>query len=198
MTKGLPPIDFDKKKILNWVKKHWQNIQWNGRQIRNAFQTAMALAEFEAKQLTAKSPGGSTNVSPVLDIEKFKLLATTSAQFTEYLLETHGDGEEVIAVRDQVRAVKFKPKTKIRDFSDEDDDEDNDEESSGSGESGSGSGEGSTEESDASDESQSEDSGHEIREKSKKTKKHAKDQKAKSKSSKDERKDKSKGKSRRK
>lgn len=191
-TDGRIPISFNDKKILAWVKKHWQNIQWNGRQIRNAFQTAMALAEFKAKQATIKSPG-SPNVSPVLDTEDLKLLATASAQFSEYLRVTHGEDEEEVAVRDQVRAraVSFQPKTKIQDFSDDEEEED----SSRTGESESSSEEDSSENSEASYESQSEDSGHLHKNKSRKTK--AKDKEAKLKSHKDDRKSQSKGKGRR-
>lgn len=192
LTNGRVPINFNDKKIISWVKKHWRNIQWNGRQIRNAFQTAMALAEFKAKQATTES-SGSANVSPVLDTEHFKLLATASAQFSEYLRVTHGEDEEEVAVRDQVRAVSFQPKTKMRDFSDEDDEEDD---SSGPEEEDSNSEEGSSAKSEASYESESEDSGREKKTKSKKARKNSKDKEAKSKSHRDERKNKSKGKGR--
>lgn len=46
---GLPAIGYDEEEILDWVHEKRKELGWNGRQIRNAFQTAVALAEFEAK-----------------------------------------------------------------------------------------------------------------------------------------------------
>lgn len=55
------PIAFDREKLLSWAKKHFERHDsdkgddpgtykfstWNGRQIRNAFQTAIALASYD-------------------------------------------------------------------------------------------------------------------------------------------------------
>lgn len=126
------PIDFNAKKLTKWVSKYWGVMQWNGRQIRNAFQTAMALAEFEAKQL---SNPGSRLIRPVLEIKQFKLLAKASSQFNDYLRLTHGDDEDQRAVLDQVRAVPT-PSARAKNFHDDDeyddDDDDDDDEDFGS------------------------------------------------------------------
>lgn len=165
---GRLPIDFDDKKILKWVKKHWKTIHWNGRQIRNAFQTAMALTEFKAKQSLGKK-AGSSQKPPLLETEHFKLLAATSAQFSEYLRVTHGDDEEE------------EDSSSASEKSESESDNDNDAKS------------------ESSDESESEESEHERRARSKKAKKVAKKEKGfKSKSTKDGKKDKKEGKGRKK
>ncbi|KAI0508429.1 P-loop containing nucleoside triphosphate hydrolase protein [Xylaria bambusicola] len=51
---------------------------WNGRQIRNAFQTAIAIAMYDASQ----EPG---NVVPILDASQFDKVARTSNEFEYYL-----------------------------------------------------------------------------------------------------------------
>lgn len=101
----IAPIGFNEKKIMAWVKKHWVEIQWNERQIRNAFQTAMALAEFQSRQSDAKRIDRSSKASPVLTTDHFKNLACASAQFNEYLRETQGDDEDETATLDKIRAA---------------------------------------------------------------------------------------------
>ncbi|KAJ4419497.1 hypothetical protein N0V82_004942 [Gnomoniopsis sp. IMI 355080] len=120
------PIEFNSKKIGKWVSKHWKGMNWNGRQIRNAFQTAAALAEFKAKRESAKHPESPT-VHPSLDIKQFRLLVKASNQFNDYLHLTHGDDEDQRAVLDQVRAVPAPSKSRAKIFSDDDEDEDDDE-----------------------------------------------------------------------
>lgn len=52
-TKETRNIHFDEKAMMDWMKKLWKQNKkngvrpWNGRQIRNACQTAAALAEFQ-------------------------------------------------------------------------------------------------------------------------------------------------------
>lgn len=125
MSKEQPPIEFDKRKILGWVKVNSKTLQWNGRQIRNAFQTAVALAEFEAKHETSsrrRRKGLSKNKdddSPLIDIEHFKLIARASIQFNDYLHDTLGDDEDELAARDQIRLKSFTPRSKLKDIEDE-------------------------------------------------------------------------------
>lgn len=65
----------DCKQILSFASKHYRDLEksnttWNGRQIRNAFQTAIALAEWDAhkSQQRYKSP---TPLKPRLEKEHF-------------------------------------------------------------------------------------------------------------------------------
>jgi hypothetical protein len=42
------PVKFDRSKLLEFAEEQYNSdTPWNGRQIRNAFQTAIALAEYE-------------------------------------------------------------------------------------------------------------------------------------------------------
>ncbi|KAK4971270.1 hypothetical protein LTR66_011426 [Elasticomyces elasticus] len=72
---------------------------WNGRQIRNAFQTAVALAEFEAKDSL-----------PHLRWQHFQTVAIASDEFDEYLRKTRGGMYEVeIMAEAGLRAKNYAP-----------------------------------------------------------------------------------------
>ena len=82
----------DRKGILKFASKHYRELvksetTWNGRQIRNAFQTAIALAEWDAYQgrLKFKSP---VPLMPRLEAEHFERVAKASKHFDAYLKET--------------------------------------------------------------------------------------------------------------
>lgn len=109
-----PPIHYDSKKLLKWLDQNWEAMQWNGRQIRNAFQTAIALAEFKAVK------SGSAPKKATLSTELFERIALASMEFSDYLLETHGGDEDHLASRDQVRPKNFEPKAKIKPLEDSD------------------------------------------------------------------------------
>ncbi|GKT52759.1 p-loop containing nucleoside triphosphate hydrolase [Colletotrichum tofieldiae] len=120
---GQQPIKYDKHEIIKWASTNWESLQWNGRQIRNAFQTAIALAEFKAQSRKSGKRAGADTSSPspkkakppVLDQDTFMLIADASNQFNDYLLQAHGQDEDTIAMRDQVRPASFKAKpTRIK------------------------------------------------------------------------------------
>ncbi|XDG07175.1 hypothetical protein ABKA04_006790 [Annulohypoxylon sp. FPYF3050] len=90
-----PPIKVDKEKILRYADLNFEDLHWNGRQIRNAFQSALALAEFKVQD---------TSKSPVLSVEQFDTIAQASHEFDLYLLTTHGLDEDKMAARDKIRA----------------------------------------------------------------------------------------------
>ncbi|KAI1094968.1 hypothetical protein F5B19DRAFT_505076 [Rostrohypoxylon terebratum] len=92
---GHPPIKVDKEKILRYADLNFEDLHWNGRQIRNAFQSALALAEFKVQD---------TSKSPVLSVEQFDTIAQASHEFDLYLLSTHGFDEDKMAARDKIRA----------------------------------------------------------------------------------------------
>lgn len=96
---GLPEIKIDKKKILQYAELNFEVLHWNGRQIRNAFQSALALAEFKLKD-----PKGS----PVISVEQFKTIATASNEFDNYMKTTHGFDEDRLAQRERMRG-EYKP-----------------------------------------------------------------------------------------
>jgi hypothetical protein len=127
-----PPIKFENKKIIKWVKKNWKVMQWNGRQIRNAFQTAIALADFKAKKAETEKKTPSSPTPPFINDGHFKLIAKASIQFSEYLRLTHGNDEDGTAARDQMRLTNFDSKVRFRDVSDSSDDDEDDASDSGS------------------------------------------------------------------
>lgn len=137
---NLPVFEYkdSKSEILNWVKEEWKgsNMRWNGRQIRNAFQTVLALAEFHARTRGGED-GGEKGGNPVVAKRYFKVVANASIEFDNYLKETHGFEEDKIAKRDYTRALAYSPAPERAfrgldqiesDSSEEDEEEDSDEE----------------------------------------------------------------------
>ncbi|KAK4224087.1 hypothetical protein QBC38DRAFT_486247 [Podospora fimiseda] len=103
--RGLLPFEYQKsdmKGIIRWAEESWKKLRWNGRQIRNTFQTVLALAEFDAR-----GNGNSGPTNPVMTKSHFKIVASASVQFNLYLKQTHGHDEDEIAKRDLTRASNF-------------------------------------------------------------------------------------------
>jgi hypothetical protein len=89
-----------------YVTDYWRGhpkARWNGRQIRNACQTALALAEFEAQ-------GGQHDaiIDPdaviSLDVKHFKLVAKAYLNFIEYLKSIYKIYADEKAAEDLIRA----------------------------------------------------------------------------------------------
>ncbi|KAL2673850.1 hypothetical protein Neosp_012294 [[Neocosmospora] mangrovei] len=99
---GLPPFEYKdtEPKIMAWAMETWKALRWNGRQIRNAFQTVLALAEFYEK-----SRGGES--APRV------IVANASTQFNDYLLATHGMDEDKVANREYMRALSYSPSSQL-------------------------------------------------------------------------------------
>ncbi|KAL8857165.1 MAG: hypothetical protein Q9178_006220 [Gyalolechia marmorata] len=86
-------IFVDKEPIQEFTRNHWkEGHRWNGRQIRNAFQTAIALAEYDFHERCGRcaTTGEPPPFMPVLEAKHFKAVAETSAQFHDYLTEILG------------------------------------------------------------------------------------------------------------
>ncbi|KAI2619431.1 P-loop containing nucleoside triphosphate hydrolase protein [Hypomontagnella submonticulosa] len=96
---GRPKIRIDKEKILKYADLNFEELHWNGRQIRNAFQSALALADFKVQD---------TGKSPIISVEQFDTIAQASHEFDHYLQTTHGFDEDKMAARDRVRG-SYKP-----------------------------------------------------------------------------------------
>ncbi|KAF2253000.1 P-loop containing nucleoside triphosphate hydrolase protein, partial [Trematosphaeria pertusa] len=83
----------DKVIILAYAQEIWSKqvarykVAWNGRQIRNAFQTAVALAEYEH---VGASNQANTPTKPVLERRHFEVVADASVEFDQYLQSTLG------------------------------------------------------------------------------------------------------------
>lgn len=76
------------KQIMEFAKQLHKNergaSRWNGRQIRNAFQTAMALAKWE--QSGANDAASETPV--YLRVEHFERVVSASKEFDDYMRQT--------------------------------------------------------------------------------------------------------------
>jgi hypothetical protein len=107
-------IDIDEEGITKFYKKHWQtnktmiSRRWNGRQIKNTFQTALALANWDFHTYT-----NSKLTRPSPDASHFKQVAETSNHFDDYLVGILKEGEDrdedvyaAIARREHLREGK--------------------------------------------------------------------------------------------
>ncbi|KAI8282246.1 hypothetical protein K4K56_011238 [Colletotrichum sp. SAR 10_98] len=92
--------------IMQQQRNDWKPV-WNGRQIRNAFQTAVALAEWHQQQ--EKIPG------PIkVKREHFQKVAFVSNEFNAYLYAVkHGRTDENLSLRNQHRADQFDRSSQI-------------------------------------------------------------------------------------
>lgn len=104
--------DADRKKTLEFARMHYKELvksdtTWNGRQIRNAFQTAIALAEWDAyqAQLKYKFP---TMPTPRLEHEHFERVAKASKHFDAYLKETQVGTAADLAFENRERRDDFR------------------------------------------------------------------------------------------
>ncbi|KAJ5951315.1 uncharacterized protein N7479_009728 [Penicillium vulpinum] len=74
-------VGFNRKTLLQFARHQWnQGIRWNGRQIKNAFQTAVALAEWESLEKNADHPP-----PPQLRRKHFEEVTKASMHFESYL-----------------------------------------------------------------------------------------------------------------
>ncbi|KAH7336194.1 hypothetical protein BKA65DRAFT_29270 [Rhexocercosporidium sp. MPI-PUGE-AT-0058] len=102
-------IDIEEEKIRKFYERHWvENIEypsrrWNGRQIKNAFQTALALANWDFHD----AQDSSRLERPFLKAAHFNRVAETSAHFDDYISDIHGlqdqDTYAILAEREELR-----------------------------------------------------------------------------------------------
>lgn len=110
---NMKQISVDESEIVQFGISHYKKAKkagsgkWNRRQIRNAFQTAIALAAWEVKQ------GKVTKAK--LTKAHFEKVAEASRAFDKYLEEVHGQDEEGRAGLEKIRADWMTPsKSKVR------------------------------------------------------------------------------------
>ncbi|KAL8339827.1 hypothetical protein RB601_006107 [Gaeumannomyces tritici] len=105
-------LEMDEDEITRFYERQWKENQssqrlriWNGRDIRNAFQTALALAQYEFFE--ARRDPDIDMPRPVLRADHFERVGSTSAFFDQYIGNMHGiDGDDpysVMAERESVR-----------------------------------------------------------------------------------------------
>lgn len=103
-------IQFEEKNVadvLSFAIEHYKRLReskatWNGRQIRNAFQTAIAIAEYEAHR-TAEKYKLSEVPKACLERSHFEKVAKASSHFDQYLRDTWGGTERDLAREGQER-----------------------------------------------------------------------------------------------
>ena len=114
-------IDIDRKGILQFAARYWRRhkgMRWNGRQIRNACQTALALAEYDAQRGTLeKLVDAKAEIGKVVDktakvhltVEKVETVARAYLEFMRYLKEVYNRDAEARAKSLGIRAREFVP-----------------------------------------------------------------------------------------
>ncbi|KAM0552669.1 hypothetical protein ACHAPJ_007766 [Fusarium lateritium] len=102
--RGEADLELDERSINEFILGYYaknKEARWNGRQIRNACQTALALAEFEAQKLANPVARGGRSVMDVAAMSKkmisvrltskhFQDVAKAYLAFMRYLREVHG------------------------------------------------------------------------------------------------------------
>ncbi|GKZ17709.1 hypothetical protein AbraIFM66951_009615 [Aspergillus brasiliensis] len=77
------PVKCDRKEIMNFARRLWKDgCRWNGRQIKNALQTAVALAEWDRIKENPDS-----EACPQLKVEHLQAVADANAHFESYLTQ---------------------------------------------------------------------------------------------------------------
>lgn len=116
-------IDIEEDAILKYATDYWKNnkkMRWNGRQIRNACQTALALAEFDAQ-------GGShetvknADAEVKLTIRHLETVSNAYLEFSKYLKRVYGKDLERRAKEIGIRAREIED-----DMTEEEDSEEED------------------------------------------------------------------------
>jgi hypothetical protein len=109
-SSGRKNFVIDAEGIEEFARKHWKEnkkARWNGRQIRNSFHTAVAMAEFRARD--AKTDTGYDHHKDVMirvGKEEFEKIAKTAKEFNAYMTETLLANADTIASREGWRRVE--------------------------------------------------------------------------------------------
>ncbi|KAF5988631.1 putative aaa family atpase protein [Fusarium bulbicola] len=103
-------ITIDMNAIEEYAGEYWQKnakARLNGRQIRNACQTALALAEFDAQPEGSKYDLAVRSAATVhLKVEKIRTVSEAYLEFTEYLKAVHDTDAETHANETGLRALE--------------------------------------------------------------------------------------------
>ncbi|KAL6692959.1 hypothetical protein J3F84DRAFT_401494 [Trichoderma pleuroticola] len=100
-------IQLDKTDICMFAGEHFmkhEHARWNGRQIRNACQTALALAEFEAQGNNHKAVQ-IPNAAIKLDVRHFSVVQEAYLEFAKYMNDLYGTNAARRAKEARLRAL---------------------------------------------------------------------------------------------
>ncbi|KAK0631215.1 hypothetical protein B0T14DRAFT_559036 [Immersiella caudata] len=106
-------LDVDRVAIGGFTASYWHEYpraRWNGRQIRNACQTALALAEFESTKADDASLNAQTSLVS-LEVKHFQKVADAYLGFIEYLRDIYGVHADERAKENFLRASIKDPAT---------------------------------------------------------------------------------------
>ncbi|KAJ4387263.1 hypothetical protein N0V93_007852 [Gnomoniopsis smithogilvyi] len=111
-------IVFDRQALLKYAESHFhqqdsEDKRWNGRQIRNAFQSALALGHYDRIRLRRGAPEADRDKKKFLRVKlskvNFKKIAETARDFEDYILNLRGE-DSSLALNEELRDDKFDPK----------------------------------------------------------------------------------------
>ncbi|KAK8859190.1 AAA family ATPase [Apiospora arundinis] len=111
--RGPAHFRINRDEILDFAKENYLDMKaerlsvWNGRQIRNAFQAAISLAEHEYQKKLVNGRYPAKKPLPELGRAQLSTVADRSKEFDRYLLETIGKDEADMAYEEQARADQF-------------------------------------------------------------------------------------------
>lgn len=101
-------VDFSEDEIRRFAEQHWldnekrPSRQWNGRQIKNAFQAALALANWEFYEGKQRH-----NLErPLLKANHFGRVAKTSAHFDDYISDIYSIQDDTFGVLAEREAIR--------------------------------------------------------------------------------------------
>lgn len=104
-AKGEMDIDIDEASIREFYEELWDGTpknkgqRWNGRQIKNAFQSAVAMANWKHHHDPANTEAESER--PMLSRKQFDFVAHITADFDKYLNSVHKASDRVGAYAQQ-------------------------------------------------------------------------------------------------
>jgi hypothetical protein len=103
-------VKIEEDEIITAAGKHWReyrHARWNGRQIRNACQTALALAEFDAQPAGKKYDIKEKSTAKIhLKLSHLEIVSNAYLEFTDYLKAVHGADAEGRAKESGLRAFE--------------------------------------------------------------------------------------------
>ncbi|KAL9083867.1 MAG: hypothetical protein Q9165_008337 [Trypethelium subeluteriae] len=114
-------IKYDEGEILDFATERYDKSRktessWNGRQIRNAFQTAVALAEYDLELKIKKKSVSEEKIASkkkyrtaTLTVSHFEKVGRTVQDFDHYVNSIHQASEQVRAGYDGIRADAWSP-----------------------------------------------------------------------------------------
>ena len=104
-------IKIDIDDIEEYIRSYWdmnEEARWNGRQIRNACQTALALAEYDAQPPNKKYDLSVHSDAKVhLKEDHIKRVSDAYLKFHQYLKKVHGTDSETRAKELGLRAMEL-------------------------------------------------------------------------------------------